>query len=81
MTSLETTIEAPQITNFADIPIEFWIAMGIQILFMVFAIWVFVKLVKFTLKILTRNMKPRLPIAAKTILSPDVSDGSEGDAR
>lgn len=57
MTSLETTIEAHQITSLADIPAEFWIAASIQILITVFAIWAFAKLIKFVINLPSRIAK------------------------
>lgn len=61
MTSLETTIEVPQITGLADIPVEFWIATSIHLALTALVIWVGVKIIRFVVKSLNRNMKPRLP--------------------
>lgn len=54
MTAAENT---PQITTLADVPIEFWIAMGIQIFITVFAIWAVVKFLKFVINLSSRVAK------------------------
>lgn len=64
MTSPETTIEIPQITSFADVPTEFWIAIGIQFFVLVFGVWAFAKLIKFVINLPSRIAK--LPPATDT---------------
>ncbi len=74
MTPHETTIEVPQIVTLADVPVEFWIAMTIQFLITVFAIWASVKLIKFAFNIATRRKPPfteNLPAADPTPESID----------
>ncbi|MGQ5718308.1 hypothetical protein [Pseudochrobactrum asaccharolyticum] len=43
MTVAENT---PQITSLADVPTEFWVAMGIQFFILVFGVWAIIKLIK-----------------------------------
>lgn len=64
MTSLETTIEVPQITTLADVPTEFWMAMTIQFFVLVFGVWAFAKLIKFVINLPSRIAK--LPPATDT---------------
>jgi len=52
------SVEDPQITSLADVPVEFWIAATIQILILIFAIWAVAKLVKFVVNLPSRIAKP-----------------------
>ncbi len=81
MTSLETTIEAPQINGLADVPAEFWIAASIQILILVFGVWAFSKLIKFLVISAPARVARRFSAGKKSGSMLDVTHGNQGDAR
>lgn len=66
-----STVEVPQITTLADVPAEFWMAMGIQILALVFGIWAVAKLIKFLVLSMPARVARRFDADGKTIPATD----------
>ena len=81
MTSLETTIEVPQVATLADVPAEFWVAASIQILILVFGFWAFSKLIKLLVISASARVARRFSASKKSGPMSDVTHGNEGDAR
>lgn len=76
MTVVEIT---PQITSLADVPNEFWVAMGIQFFILVFGVWAVVKLIKFASRIPNIIAARHKPSPSKTAPAADNIDDDFAD--